>query len=273
MRAVKTPDEIERIAAACAVADRALAALLPEIRAGRHRARPRPPPRVADPDRRRRGARVRRRLPGRARGRAAARRPGRPARAGRCGPAVRLRRAGGGLPQRHDAHPVRGRAGASATCASTTSCAASQQAAIDALEAAGRRRRRCPDGRELDAIARGVIDGGRAPGRPTGTGWVTGSASPPTRSRASPARRRRRRCPARPCSPWSPGSTSRARPASGSRTSSTSTPARGIVRAAHALPARRHRAARLTRVRHRADSSAAFVVGHRRRLRRDRARC
>ena len=34
MRAVKSPDEIERIAAACAVADRALAALLPEIRAG-----------------------------------------------------------------------------------------------------------------------------------------------------------------------------------------------------------------------------------------------
>lgn len=34
MRAVKTPDEIERIAAACAVADRALAALLPEIRPG-----------------------------------------------------------------------------------------------------------------------------------------------------------------------------------------------------------------------------------------------
>ena len=34
MRAVKTPDEVERIAAACAVADRALATLLPEIRAG-----------------------------------------------------------------------------------------------------------------------------------------------------------------------------------------------------------------------------------------------
>jgi Xaa-Pro aminopeptidase len=31
MRAVKAPDEIERVAAACAVADRALAALLPEI--------------------------------------------------------------------------------------------------------------------------------------------------------------------------------------------------------------------------------------------------
>jgi Xaa-Pro aminopeptidase len=34
MRAIKTPDEIERIAAACAVADRALAALLPEVRPG-----------------------------------------------------------------------------------------------------------------------------------------------------------------------------------------------------------------------------------------------
>jgi Xaa-Pro aminopeptidase len=34
MRARKTPDEVERIEAACAVADRALAALLPEIRPG-----------------------------------------------------------------------------------------------------------------------------------------------------------------------------------------------------------------------------------------------
>jgi Xaa-Pro aminopeptidase len=34
MRAVKAPDEVERIAAACAVADRALAALLPAIRPG-----------------------------------------------------------------------------------------------------------------------------------------------------------------------------------------------------------------------------------------------
>jgi len=34
MRAVKTPDEVERIAAACAVADRALATLLPDIRPG-----------------------------------------------------------------------------------------------------------------------------------------------------------------------------------------------------------------------------------------------
>ncbi len=33
-RAVKTPDEVERIAAACAIADRALAALLPEINQG-----------------------------------------------------------------------------------------------------------------------------------------------------------------------------------------------------------------------------------------------
>ena len=34
LRAVKTADEVERVAAACAVADRALAALLPEIRPG-----------------------------------------------------------------------------------------------------------------------------------------------------------------------------------------------------------------------------------------------
>jgi Xaa-Pro aminopeptidase len=34
MRATKTPDEVERIEAACAVADRALAALLPDIRPG-----------------------------------------------------------------------------------------------------------------------------------------------------------------------------------------------------------------------------------------------
>lgn len=34
LRALKTPDEVERIAAACAVADRALATLLPEIRSG-----------------------------------------------------------------------------------------------------------------------------------------------------------------------------------------------------------------------------------------------
>ncbi|HEY6568962.1 MAG TPA: Xaa-Pro peptidase family protein [Candidatus Limnocylindrales bacterium] len=34
LRADKTPDEVERIAASCAVADRALAALLPEIRPG-----------------------------------------------------------------------------------------------------------------------------------------------------------------------------------------------------------------------------------------------
>ncbi len=34
MRALKTPDEVERIAAACAVADRALAALLPDVRPG-----------------------------------------------------------------------------------------------------------------------------------------------------------------------------------------------------------------------------------------------
>ena len=79
-RAVKEPAELERVAAACAVADRALATLLPEIRPGVDRGRPGAPARVADPDRRRRGARLRRRLPVRARGGPAARRPGRPAR-------------------------------------------------------------------------------------------------------------------------------------------------------------------------------------------------
>ena len=49
--------------AACAVADRALAGLLPEIRPGVTEARPGPRPRVADADRRRGGARLRRRLP------------------------------------------------------------------------------------------------------------------------------------------------------------------------------------------------------------------
>ena len=56
-------------------------ALLPEIRAGRDRARPRAAARVGDADRRRRGPRVRRGLPGRARRRRC--RTGRPA-SGRC---------------------------------------------------------------------------------------------------------------------------------------------------------------------------------------------
>ena len=76
-RATKTPEEIERIAAACAVADRALATLLPEIRPGVTEARARAAPRMADPDGRRRGAGVPGRLPrGRPGGAARMARPG-----------------------------------------------------------------------------------------------------------------------------------------------------------------------------------------------------
>ena len=55
-------------------------------------------------------------------GRAAARRARRPAGPRRRGPAVRLRRPGRRLPQRHDADAVRRRAGARATSRSTSSC-------------------------------------------------------------------------------------------------------------------------------------------------------
>ena len=71
LRAEKQPDEIERIAAACAVADRALAALLPEIRAGMTEADLALRLEWLIRERRRGGARVRRRVPLRARGRAA----------------------------------------------------------------------------------------------------------------------------------------------------------------------------------------------------------
>ena len=105
----------------------------------------------------------------------------------------------------------------------TTSSRRAQQAAIEAHRGAG------------SAAAHGAQRPGarcrgprrhrrrRGPGRPTATASGTGSASPRTRSPACRGRRPRRRCPAPPCSRWSPGSTSRARPASGSRTSSTST--------------------------------------------------
>ena len=107
-RAVKEPAEIERIAAACAVADRALAALLPEIlpgvteaqlalrlewlmRTGGAEALAFDVACLAGPE-----AALPHGAPG-----------DRPVR-GRVGPAVRLRGAGRGLPERHDPDPVRG---------------------------------------------------------------------------------------------------------------------------------------------------------------------
>ena len=196
MRAVKTPDEVERIAAACAVADRALAALLPEIRAGRHRARPRAAPRVADPDRRRGGARVRRRLPRRTRGGAAARLARRPAGAGRRGAAVRLRRPGRGLPQRHDPDAVRRRAGRARPRGLRPRRGGRSRRRSTRSRRRSPRAARRPSRREPDAIARARHRRRRDAGRPTATAWATGSASPPTRSRACrPHRDRRRRCP------------------------------------------------------------------------------
>ena len=78
LRADKQPDEVERIAAACAVADRALADAPARDPGRRHGGRPRAAPRVADPQRRRGGARVRRRLPLGAGGRPPARLARRP---------------------------------------------------------------------------------------------------------------------------------------------------------------------------------------------------
>ena len=107
-RATKEPAEIERIAAACAVADRALATLLPEIvpgateaalalrlewliRTGGAEALAFDVACLSGPEAA---------LPHGA--------PGRPTRARWRGPAVRLRSAGRRLPERHDADAVRG---------------------------------------------------------------------------------------------------------------------------------------------------------------------
>ena len=66
LRQVKEPAELERIGAACAVADAALERLLPAHPAGGDRARAGARPGMGDAHPRRRGARVRRRVPGRA---------------------------------------------------------------------------------------------------------------------------------------------------------------------------------------------------------------
>ena len=224
--ATKTPDEVERIAAACAVADRALAALLPEIRPG-----------VTEHDLALRlewlirtgGAEAlafdvaclagpEAALPHGAPGD----RPG----ARRRGPAVRLRRPGRGLPQRHDADAVRRRAaGARPRGVRRSSRAAQQAAASTRSRAARRRRRRCPDRRSRSTPrARAVIDGGGpvAGHTATASGHGIGLATHEL-PRLGRTPRPTSRCRARRCSPWSPASTSRARPACGSRTCPRST--------------------------------------------------
>ena len=109
-RATKEPAELERVAAACAVADRALAALLPEIRPGatEHDLALRLEwlMRTGGADALAFGVAC---LAGPGGG-PAARLAGRSAGPGPGGPALRLRRAGRRLSQRHDADAVRRRA-------------------------------------------------------------------------------------------------------------------------------------------------------------------
>ena len=160
-RAVKEPAEVERIAAACAVADRALATLLPEIRPG-----------VTEADLALRlewlirtgGAEAlafdvaclagpEAALPHGA--------PGdRPVIDG-LGPAVRLRRPGGRLSQRHDPDALRRRAVRPATSRSTSSWRAPRRRPSRRSSEPSRRAdrwRRCPSGRAIDAVARDVIE-------------------------------------------------------------------------------------------------------------------
>ena len=230
-RAIKEPAELERVAAACAVADRALAALLPEIRPG-----------VTEAElalrlewlMRTGGAEAlafdvaclagpEAALPHGA--------PGdRPVLDGP-GPPVRLRGAGRRLPERHDADPVRRRADARdleiyelvarAQAAAIDGARGGRRGAADRVERAAAER---PGDRR--ASPAGVIDRGRPrrPLRPRDR--ATGSAWPRTSAVARAARAGRCRCPARPSSRSSPASTSRARRASGSRTWCCSTPRR-----------------------------------------------
>ena len=97
-----------------------------------------------------------------------------------------------------------------------------QSAAIDGITAAVAAGGPLPTGPQADALARDVIAAaGHGDQFGHGTGHGIGLAThelPSLGKRAAPTT-----CPARPSSPSSPGSTSRARWGSGSRTSSLST--------------------------------------------------
>ena len=133
------------------------------------------------------GARLRRRLPGRARGGAAARvaRATAPV-ARRAGAPVRLRGAGRGLPERHDPDAVRRRAGGARPGGLRARARAPRRRRSRRCEAARRGgRRRCRTGARSTPPARDVIEAaGHGPAL-RARDWATGSASPPTSCRAS----------------------------------------------------------------------------------------
>ena len=224
-RAVKEPAEIERIAAACAVADRALAALLPEIlpgvteaqlalrlewlmRTGGAEALAFDVACLAGPE-----AALPHGAPG-----------DRPVRAG----SVLLFDFGAQVAgYRSDMTRTLFVGEPSARDLDVYDLVArAQSAAIEAVEARrrtgrGRGRRRC---RTAGPSMRSHATSSRPPATASisATGPGTGSAWRRTRHRRSADSRRRRRCPARRSSRSSPASTSRARWACGSRISSPS---------------------------------------------------
>ena len=197
--------------------------------AGRHRGGAGPRPRVADADRRR-GVASRSTSPASPAPEAALPHgsPGdRPVERGR-GPALRLRGPGRRLSQRHDPDAVRRRARRHVTSRSTSVVAASQDAAIEAVRD-GRRAARARGARCPTAATRSMPSRGRHRGRRP-LAAVRARARPRDRPRDARAARRSAAkaaetpLPRRRSSRSSPASTSRARRASGSRTSWRSTP-------------------------------------------------
>ena len=173
----------------------------------------------------------------------------------RRGAAVRLRGPGRGLPQRHDADAVRRRADGARPGGVRASSRAPSRRRSTRCAAAVAGGSRSPTAGRIDAIARDVIDARRTLAAPTATAWATGSASRPTRSPGSRATAPETPLPSPTVFSRGAGDLPRGRdrrPDRGPR------PPRRVarrLRAADALPAGRHLAARLTRP---ARGSAAF---------------
>jgi Xaa-Pro aminopeptidase len=188
LRAVKSPDEVERIAAACAVADRALAAMLPDIHAG-----------VTEHDLALRLEWLMRTGGAECLAFDVACLAGPEAALPHGSPGDRPVRDGAVLLFDFGAQVEGYRSDMTRTLfvgepsardlGVYEVVAASQQAAIDALAAAVAAGRAIPDGRALDAVARGVIDrDGRWPAYGHGLGHGIGLATheEPRLSRSAP---------------------------------------------------------------------------------------